>query len=356
MSEVFAEVVAVDWVKPHPAADRLDIAIVKGAQTVVGKGTFAKGDRAIFFPPDLLLTGEAAERVGVTKYLKHAIYPGQLHRTQCRVAACRLRGERSYGFLVPCRDALAIGSNVNELFGATKFEPPARFVPADCLPPCALFHQYTGIEHFWRFSTIIEPGEPVRITEKIHGTNSRVGTLLIDGEYQYVAGSHRTNRKKLSAAGNLSTYWLPLEDPRVLELLADLCDGQRNVIVFGEIFGAGVQDMDYAAIGVSGYRVFDISVNGSYLPFADLKWACRKHDVPMVPILYEGPFNRQILDDLTDGPTTVCPPGFVNSTFRGREGVVVTPQVERFHAACGRVIFKSVSVDYLDRKDAKDEE
>jgi hypothetical protein len=41
--------------------------------------------------------------------------------------------------------------------------------------------------------------------------------------------------------------------------------------------------------------------------------------------------------------------------FKGREGVVVTPVKEQFSPVLGdRLILKSVSVDYLNRKGAKE--
>ena len=41
-------------------------------------------------------------------------------------------------------------------------------------------------------------------------------------------------------------------------------DAQSSVIVFGEIFGPGIQDMHYGQKGLA-YRIFDISVDGKYL-------------------------------------------------------------------------------------------
>lgn len=61
---------------------------------------------------------------------------------------------------------------------------------------------------------------------------------------------------------------------------------------------------------------------------------------------------RAKVEELTYGPTTVGSP---RCSFKGREGVVITPLTEQWMNG-GRMILKSVSADYLDRKGAEDNE
>jgi hypothetical protein len=80
--------------------------------------------------------------------------------------------------------------------------------------------------------------------------------------------------------------------------------------------------------------------------------ACDKHAVPTVPLLYTGPFSLEGVERLTYGPTTF--PN-IKCSFKGREGVVVTPLQEQYSKQLrGRMIVKSVSADYRDRKNATD--
>ena len=45
----------------------------------------------------------------------------------------------------------------------------------------------------------------------------------------------------------------------------------------------------------------------------------------------------------------------IKSKFKGREGIVITPVVEAYSEVLrGRMILKSKSADYLDRKNAQD--
>lgn len=365
MSQCFAEVVAIDAISPHPNANKLEIATIRGATVVVGIGTFKVGEAVVYFPPDLLIPELQADKLGVKKYLKEANYPGDPIKTHCRVAACKLRSYPSYGFIAPLSaiwghqdDYPAVGTDVSAFVQAVKYEPPRRpqaIMAAAEAPEHPAFHEYTSIEHYWRNTEAIELGEPVVITEKIHGTNSRVGVILVDGEWRFFAGSHHKNRKPPDD-GRFCVYWEVLGLPGVMDLLNTLCNEENQVILFGEIFGPSIQDMDYGINPMArGYRVFDISVGGRYLDWPQVREACDIFDVPTVPSLYVGPFSQEKLFELRDGPTTMEGGDTGKCKFKGREGVVVKPLKERFSEKLyGRTILKSVSADYLDRKGAQD--
>lgn len=74
--------------------------------------------------------------------------------------------------------------------------------------------------------------------------------------------------------------------------------------------------------------------------------------IEAVPLLYEGPFSEEAVAEFTDGKSTFA----VTGKFKGREGIVITPVVERVDYRGNRVIAKSVSVDYLNRRGAEDNE
>ncbi len=349
MSIIAATLEQIESIIPHPNADRLEIAKILGTQTIVSKGEYKVNDRVVFFPPDVLIPSDISSMLGVQKYLKQSEIDGV--KCQCRVAACRLRGYPSYGFIIPAPVTLAahpLGCDVSTMWAVKKYEPAQkRQFHGDIAANHPAFHKYTDIQHYWRHPKIIKPGTLVRITEKIHGTQCRVGMIRTSSGFQVMGGSHRTNRKKLSNTDNLSLYWQPLENKQILNLLICLCDDKHNVVIFGEIFGKGIQDLDY---GVDlEFRVFDISVDGLYLDYNDLVYATLLFEVATVPLLYLGPLTSDIIDLWTNGPTIFTP----KCKFKGREGCVVTPLVDEWNPI-GRVIFKSVSADYLDRKHATD--
>lgn len=354
MSDINVTIEQIASISDHPNADRLEIAKILGTQTVVSKGQYQPGDKVVFFPPDILIPADVAQNLGVQQYLKYADFNG--HRQQCRVAAARLRGVPSYGFVAPDPTGRPIGTNVSDLYMAKKYEPPEP-VSQDIAPEFPTFHTYTNIQHYWAHPNRLRTGEQVVITEKIHGTNSRVGLiqtdrriindsacLQIDNPYEFMAGSHRVRLKK----GN-NIYWAVLEDENILSLLTDICDERYDVVLFGEIFGPRVQDLDYG-VDKPTFRAFDLTINGQYVNYSEFKDLCDQFNVPTVPVLFEGRFTPQLVDEFTHGPTLVGNP---TCKFKGREGIVIKPCFER-QDKYGRVILKSVSADYLNRRGGTD--
>ncbi len=360
-----------------------------GTECVIPKDVFKEGELVLWFPPNLLIPEEVAMTLGVAGYLKHGDYPGETEKSKCRVAACRLRGVPSYGFVVSLAlaanatrpepadseterfhlDDLKPGDNVDECFGAVKYTPPAERVGGlprpqgfngDAAPDHPNFHRYTDIQNFYKYGQAFEDGTPVRVTEKLHGSNVRLGLIKIgeteEGEcsFEFMCGSNKVNWKQEDSKGNTPLWWRLLTE-EVMQMLTHLCDEKHSVIVFGEVYGPGVQDMDYGADADLGFRVFDISVDGRYLNWGKVERQCHLFKVKTVPLLYIGPFSKVVVTDHTNGPTAVCPPEQIKAKFKGREGIVITPLEETFSEWFrGRLILKSVSADYHDRKGALD--
>jgi len=437
MSKLIVEVCKIDKIESHPNADRLEICKVKGWSVIVGKDNFVVGQKCVFFPPDSVLPSPLIDRLGVRKYL-HALPKNSGLPDSGRVIAARLRGEPSYGTIMPLDAAQGddldweVGTDVAAHFGVTKYEPPASCADGQAASPCSKFYRYTEIENFANYIDAIPEGTEVVYTEKIHGKNCRVG-LVLDGddegqaEWTYMAGSHDVRRKEfysnekqilledLITAGackelpaiddilmlngrywktikilnchNVETdtqyfkvqlsqvdriadtaedvryvdhtprseFWLPLTDnvKEMLEYIRDMDWAERkySIMLYGELFGAGCQDMQYGLDGIS-FRAFDISINNKYLDFDDKVRLLTQFNVAMVPILYRGPFSIKSLEEHTSGPTTLCDPAKAGK-FKGREGIVAVPVKEVHYCPVlnKRRIVKSVSADYHARKD-----
>jgi len=290
MSNLAITVERIDRIQPHPHADRLEIVHVLGTQCIVGQGDHCVGDLVFYFPPGMLLPLEWSEKLGVRKYLKHSWLKGE--KIQCRVAACRLRGIPSYGFVSGGVGPVPIGTDMTYVFDAEQYVPPLP--PGDQAPGHDDFECYTNIQNFWQYPNAIPEGMLVRITEKLHGTNSRVGVVQVGGEWQFMAGSHNVCWKQPSR------YWEPLTYENVLRMINVLCDEQHPVTVYGEIFGPGVQDMDYG-LSAPGYRVFDIKVAGKFLSLEEFLDATVFFSIATVPELYRGPFHKSMVEEYTSG-------------------------------------------------------
>lgn len=350
MSTLIVPVTTVDEIKAHPNADRLEVATILGWSVVVGKGSLQAGDEVLYVPPDALVPREWGEHWGVWKYLSVRESDPDHGRTR----AVKLRGEPSFGFAVPLsrdRDTLAalsrtghradmlgysddIPLNYADTFTITKYEPPIRTTAGDAMPEHPLFSRYTEIENLRNFPHLFSDNEPVVITEKIHGTNCRVG--LIDGEW--MAGSHKLQRAEPEDYTR-SDYWFPLSLPGVRALLGQLGQHHRQAILFGEVYGK-VQSLKYGLPGKLGFAAFDLLIDGTFVPHGQLRALCQQYDVPTVPLLYHGPFSLETIVELSRGQTTLDDTHY-------REGVVVKPVEERWDETVGRVIAKYIGDQFL---------
>jgi RNA ligase (TIGR02306 family) len=359
MSDLLVRVVEIDEIKPHPNADRLEIAVVGGWQVIVGKDSYEVGDVAVHIPPDAMVLQEYADEWGVTQYLSF-----KKNARAGRVRAARLRGETSFGFLVPNSLGEPAGTDLREVWEIEKYEAPAKTLGAGQVSnEHPLFHRYTNIQNLRNYPNGLDYDQPVVVTEKLHGTNSRIGwvrrdvlsvlplevvdlpenerrQLALESGYELVVGSHRTQRQ-LEEPG---VYGLPLKKfDEAFRHLLRLFNRSQSIIVFGEIFGPGIQDLHYGRKEPE-YRVFDIAVNGEYLDYEELRMVCVAVGLPMVPVLYSGVYTFEELCHAAEGNTSLCFGEHI------REGIVVRPLAEGQWDGCRRQIFKLISPDYLCRK------
>lgn len=368
MSTLIVDVCAVEEIAEHPNADRIERVRVKNWWCIASKGQYKVGDKVLYVPPDAILSHDLAQRWNIAKYCSQ-VNNGINELVSFRVRACRFRGVSSFGTIQDLDDPnWTIGTNLQEHYGVVKYDPPIKDSEGDVATPLPTFHAYTSIEALGNFPAVLHDGEEVVVTEKLHGTNSRVGLVRDSDEWELTAGSHSTRRKETDVKGNISKYWIPifirqdLDPTPMVRLLFDVLNNefaQNSVIVFGEIFGFGIQDMHYGKSGKS-YRIFDIAVDGNYLDFdkmANYVGSYSELGLELVPILYRGPYSLPKMDELVDGPTTICKPEEIKEPFKGREGIVIKPVIERFDPVMGgRAILKYVSADYHERRNKNQSE
>lgn len=346
MAECIVEVCKIESVAPHPNADALELSQIKGWQCIVPLGKYKAGDLVTYVPIDSMVPVPLAEQWGISKYLSLRTEE-ETGEVKGRVRCARLRGEPSFGVIIELENPeWTEGENVREHYGITKYIPPVRLTAGDAAPAHPLFVEYTGIENLRNFPDIFLPGEIVSVTEKIHGSNGKIG--LIEGEV--MAGSHKVRRKRPEdMTGN--TYWFPYTLPGVVSLInavgIPLGEGvdPKQTILFGEIYGSKIQDLHYGQHNSLGFRAFDLLIDGKYQDTARFQAICRTCGIETVPVLYEGPFDIEIIKKLSNGQTTL--PG-----NHIREGVVIKPIVERTDPKIGRVILKYIGDQYLFSKSA----
>ncbi|MFJ3643171.1 RNA ligase (ATP) [Streptomyces sp. NPDC090108] len=344
---VTAEVLTVH---DHPNADALELAQVGLYRAVVAKGVYRTGDTAVYIPEQSVLPGALIEELGLTGRLAGG--DGN------RVRAVRLRGELSQGLV--CRpDALAgvdlaraaaEGTDFAELLGITKWVPPVPPTMSGEVERAPELLPWTDIENIQRYPDIFVPGEPVVLTEKLHGSACLL-TYTADGDRVRVSSKGFGARSLALREDPRNLYWRAVRAHGVAEAAARLCErlGARRVGIFGEVYGAGVQDLTYGADGrraTLGYAAFDVAaeLDGTvrWLDAAELLAG----ELPLAPVLFSGPYDIARVTECASGRETVS-----GRELHLREGVVIRPAVERYSAVTGgRAIAKAVSPAYLTRK------
>ncbi|HET6247384.1 MAG TPA: RNA ligase (ATP) [Tepidisphaeraceae bacterium] len=331
MSSLIVEVSKIQQVLPHPNAERLELAQVKGWQCVVPKGRYSAGNLVTYVPPDTVFPAELSDRLGITKYLSHG-----------RVRCARLRGEPSFGVIFDLENPVwTEGQDVAAFYGITKYVPPLRISSGDAERAHPLFVSYTEIENMRNFPAVIADGEEVVASEKIHGTNCRLGLIDCDGEKTWMAGS-KTVRRKMPAEEKLATdlYWHPYSSPNVRALIESVAADAKQVILFGEVYGK-VQSLRYGVPGGIAFRAFDLLVDGNYADYDRFADLCKQFGVESAPLIFRGPFSLETIKLLAEGNSAI--PGAANI----REGVVVKPTAERTDPKIGRVVLKYIGDGYL---------
>lgn len=354
MSSNIVEVVRINNLVKHPNADTLYVATIKGWPCIVKEGQFSVGNLAVYIPIDSVIPDELADKYNL-EYLKKGN----------RVRTIKLRGVISQGLLLTLPEGVnwKEGRDVAKEMGVTKWEPPA---PSYQRPgqgnrtiknPNPNFRKYTNIEHIKNYPDMFENGEEIIITEKIHGTNWRAANIQADpktwwekikanfrGNYEFIVGSHNVQlgrglkgflkaRKSYYGSDIYSTMAKKLDIESILP---------KGYALYGELYGEGIQDLTY---GQRGHNIafFDLMIDGEYADYSVFEKFCKDHDLPMVPVLYRGPYFSGVIEKYTDGKSVIYPSQI-------REGIVIKPAKNTIHPRVGRKILKSVSNKYLLRK------
>ncbi|MFF9036980.1 RNA ligase (ATP) [Streptomyces sp. NPDC014892] len=347
---VTAEVLTIH---EHPNADALELAQVGLYRAVVAKGAYRTGDTAVYIPEQSVLPAALIEELGLTGRLAGG--------NADRVKAVRLRGELSQGIVcrpraladVDLTAAVSDGTDFAERLGIVKWVPPIPPTMSGEVESAPDLLPWVDIENIQRHPGIFTPGEPVVLTEKLHGTACLV-TYLAEGGRIQVSSKGFGSKSLALKEDPRNLYWRAVHGHRVGEVAARLAErlGARRVGIFGEVYGAGVQDLTYGADGrrdTLGYAVFDVSadIDGRvrWLDAAELP-DLLDGELPLVPRLYEGPYAVDRVLEVASGRETVSGRG-----LHLREGVVIRPATERYSPVTGgRAVAKAVSPAYLTRK------
>jgi RNA ligase (TIGR02306 family) len=371
----------------HPNADNLSIARIFGYTCVVNTQQWQGIGHAAYIPPDNTVDVSRPEFSFLVKDAKS--------NGRARIKAKKIRGIISFGLLVPAPLDSVPGQDVSELLGVEHYEPPIPGTSKNdrgglqlggevVSPPDLPFAvpKY-DIDAFRRYAQLVfHEGEPVIVTEKIHGANARYvyhnGQMYcgsrtewkkefpdyshitipflvenlkkkkgIESEEAAEAMAHEILGKLHSSQRKQNMWWQALDATPGLK---EFCMANPGIVIYGEVYGA-VKDLNYGhEKGKVSFAAFDLLQDGKWVDFGEAYTKLFHSKVPYVPVLINNvdesnvfPYNFDKLCEMAEMKSLV--PGANHIA----EGVVVKPLEERWDDRIGRVQLKIVSGAYLER-------
>ena len=323
-----------------PGADNIELVTVGGWNAITKKGEYKEGDLVVVATTDALLPIEVSDQLGVTNYLRK----GQRVRTvklrcgysECLIIPLYYVGERYHHE----------GSDVMGALGITKYEPPVKTIQLSVGGRKVKYHQNPNFKVYYKFPNqknvpdMFTEEDEVVITRKLHGTNTRYGIVrkkklsiwdrvkMFFGNqwvgFEYVYGSHNVEKGSDSQGFYSTDVW---DDVAVKYNIrqklwdhvkdtyepSDLTEG---VVIYGEIYGDGIQkNYDYGLTDIK-FAGFDVQVDGEYQPYIREKAHFEVMDLPQAELLYGGSWNKEIQDSFVFD-------NFIEGTKVPHEGIVV---------------------------------
>ena len=359
-------VAKINEIKEIPGADNIEQAIIGGWNCITKKGEHKVNDMVVVATTDAVIPLDLSDNLGVTNYLRK----GQ------RVRTVKLRGVYSECLIIPLsylkgkvtmgHQDIKEGMDCMELLGIFKYEPPirqiqlagGRKVKYKDNPNFKVYYKFPNAKNV---KGMFNEENYVQITRKIHGTNARYGIIkktklsFIDKirkffrladewiDYEYIYGSHNVEKGSDTQGFYSTDVWRTIDEKygikEKLWHFAKLAEAKYigdGMILYGEIYGAGIQkgyDYGLTDIHFSGFDLYGgggyLSTEMTYMVISD------ELDLPHVEILYEGPWSQEIQDKYTFN-------NFIEGTKTPHEGIVIK------HVSGDRnKIYKCINPDYL---------
>jgi RNA ligase (TIGR02306 family) len=367
MSDYKVPLTKIINITSHSGADRLEIAWVYGFQIVVTKNKYKIGDKVLYIPIDSLLP----------EYLESRLFPegSKIKLHNHRVKQIKIRGLASQGMIVDYADVEeyfdsmpdypVLEEDMSETLGITKYEPPqpgfaqtiGKSRNRNKKHEHPLFHKYNGLDSIKWFPDLFLENEEVVIQEKCHGTNARISILPFSANTWYkklkkffllvpkVENCYGSNNVDISAATAYKGFYGEDIYGKCFNSLDVFSKLKVGEIVYGEIIGPGIQKNYSYSLTEHHFVVFDVK---TLQPDGKFKWMtpneveffCKDRGFEFVPVIYRGPYNKELAYSLTKGSSLYDP------NTKVREGIVIKAS-ENYDVDGNKKALKWVSEDYL---------
>jgi RNA ligase (TIGR02306 family) len=347
-----------------PGADNIELVLVGGWQAITKKGEYKVDDLVVVATTDAVIPKELSDQLGVTNYLRK----GQRVRTvklrkvysECLIVSLNqvFKSNMSAGGFVE-------GQDMMETLGITKYEPPAKVITLVSGGRKVKYHQNPNFKVYYKFPNqknvpdMFSEEDEVVITRKLHGTNARYGIvrkkklslwdrvkMFFGNEwagFEYVYGSHNVEKGSDSQGFYDTDVWKTVANKydirgKLWDHVKDTyepSDLTQGVVIYGEIYGAGIQkNYEYGLTDVK-FVGFDVEVDGVYQPYINetVHFDCLQ--LPQVELLYQGNWNKEEQDKFVFS-------NFIEGTKVPHEGVVV-----KSVTGARNKVSKVINPDYL---------
>ena len=357
-------VATINEIKPIDGADNIELAVVGGWNCITKKGEQKVGDTVIIATTDAVIPFELSEAMGVTNYLRNG----------GRVRTVKLRGTYSECLIIPLSYQIGRakiiktakeGDDLMESLGIFKYEPPVKMVQLASGRKIRYqdnphFHVYYKFPNLKNVPGMFTKYDTIEITRKIHGTNARYGIVkknklsILDRikklfgnkwtEYEFVVGSHNVEKGSDSQGFYDTNVWYDIEKKYdiknklweyVKSGVGSLVDIESGFVIYGEIYGAGIQTNYTYGLDDIKFVGFDTTIGGKYNSPAGTYGTFHSLDLPYAEVLYFGKWSQEIQDSFVFN-------NYIPGTKIPEEGIVIKHQTgERQRIA------KVINPDYL---------
>ena len=345
-----------------PGADNIELATVGGWNAITKKGEYQENDLVVVATTDAVIPKELSDQLGVTNYLRK----GQ------RVRTVKLRGVYSECLIMSLSqvfksnmsvDGFVEGQDMMEVLGITKYEPPAKVITLVSGGRKVKYHQNPNFHVYYKFPNqknvpdMFNEEDEVVITRKLHGTNARYGIVRkktlslwdrvkfffgdVWAGFEFVYGSHNVEKGSDSQGFYSTDVWDDVV--RKYDIRKKLWEHVRETydylesgfIVYGEIYGEGIQkNYDYGLNEIK-FAGFDVEVDGKYEGYPAEVAHFDVMDLPKVENLYWGRWNKEKQDSYVFNNN-------IEGTKVPHEGVIVKDV-----SGDRRKVSKVINPDYL---------
>jgi len=330
-----AVVVKITAINQLEGSDNIVGTPLIGFQAIVGKSTQV-GDIGIVFPAETQLSDEFCRENSLYRHSdknKDQSAKGYLEDNR-RVKAMKFRGNRSDCLFMPLNSLEFTGAKVKELQVGDTFDElnghklcekyeikrrssgnanlvkKPRFVRVDA----KFLPEHLDSDNFFRNVDRILPGTQVVVTQKLHGTSSRIGHTIVTRklnilekalkrlglriethEYDYVFGSRKVIKDVHNPDGGFYSSDIWTESGQRLEGILP-----QNFILYGELVGYTPDGGDIQKgyhygqpMGVNELYIYRVAFINNQGRLTDLSWDqvrlfCEELGLKHVPELWRG--------------------------------------------------------------------